>query len=145
MRAIIQRVKEAKVEVDKKTVGKINEGFLVFLACRKDDTLKKIPILADKIANFRIFPDSNDKMNLSLKDTNGEILIVSQFTLYADTKKGRRPSFTELMEPKLANEMYESFIAEMKKRIPKVEAGVFQAKMKVHLINDGPLTFIIDV
>lgn len=144
MRCVIQRVKKAKVEVNNKIVGQIQKGILVLLGCHKDDTHEKIDYLVDKIVNLRIFQDETDKMNLSLKDIEGDILIVSQFTLYGDTKKGRRPSFINSLEPKKANELYEKFTLKMKSYLKVVETGVFGAMMDVHLINDGPVTFIID-
>jgi len=145
MRAVIQRVKEAKVEVNKKIVGQINQGILVLFGCHKDDKDNQIDYLVDKLINMRIFSDENDKMNLSLKDINGEVLVVSQFTLLADTKKGRRPSFINSMDPKLANEFYEKFISKLKEHIKNVSTGIFGAKMQVYLINDGPVTFVLDI
>ncbi|NGX28588.1 MAG: D-aminoacyl-tRNA deacylase [Candidatus Anoxychlamydiales bacterium] len=145
MRAVIQRVKEAKVEVDQKIVGEIDQGLLVLFGCRSDDTENMIDTLVEKIVNMRIFADDLDKMNLSLKDIDGQILIVSQFTLLADTKKGRRPSFINSMEPQKANSFYEKFIKKMKDHIKIVQTGVFGAKMQVSLTNDGPVTFILDI
>lgn len=145
MKAVIQRVNEANVVVDEKVVGQINKGILVLLGCHKNDKEENIDQLVDKIINFRIFQDENDKMNLSLMDINGEILIVSQFTLLADTKKGRRPSFIESMEPLKAKIFYEKFIQKMKEHIKIVQSGIFGAKMKVSLVNDGPVTFILDI
>ncbi|NGX63206.1 MAG: D-aminoacyl-tRNA deacylase [Candidatus Anoxychlamydiales bacterium] len=145
MRAVIQRVKNANVQVDKKVVGKIDQGILVLFGCHKDDTENKIDYLVDKITNMRIFSDENDKMNLSLKDINGDILIVSQFTLLADTKKGRRPSFINSMQPMEAEKFYEKFILKMKQHIKNVETGIFGAKMQISLINDGPVTFVLDI
>ncbi|HEU64722.1 MAG: D-aminoacyl-tRNA deacylase [Candidatus Anoxychlamydiales bacterium] len=145
MRAVIQRVKEAKVEVDQKIVGQINQGILVLFGCHKDDIDNQIDYLVDKIVNMRIFSDEDDKMNLSIKDISGDILVVSQFTLLADTKKGRRPSFINSMEPKKANEFYEKFISKLKENIKKVQTGIFGAKMQIFLINDGPVTFILDL
>jgi len=144
MKVVIQRVAEANVKVDKKIVGQIKKGILVFFGCHIDDKEEKIHCLVDKIINLRIFQDENHKMNLSLKDIDGEILIISQFTLLADTKKGRRPSFVNSMEPIKAKLFYEKFISETKKYIKKVEVGIFGAKMQVYLINDGPVTFILD-
>ncbi|MFA6118452.1 MAG: D-aminoacyl-tRNA deacylase [Parachlamydiales bacterium] len=145
MRSVIQRVTQASVIVDDKTVGKIDKGLLVLFGCHKDDGEDKIDYLVDRIVNFRIFSDEFDKMNLSLKDIDGQILIVSQFTLLADTKKGRRPSFIEALEPSKAIVYYEKFISKMKDHIKIVQTGIFGAKMKVSLINDGPVTFILDV
>ena len=145
MRALLQRVKKASVEVDGEIVGSIKQGLLIFFSCKQDDQIEMIKKLSDKILNFRIFPDENDKMNLSILDVKGQILVVSQFTLYADTKKGRRPSFVDLMDPENAIKLYETFIDDLKKSSLLVQNGVFGAKMQVSLINDGPLTFIIDV
>jgi len=150
MKAIIQRVLQAKVEVDKKVVGQINQGILVLFGCQKDDTEDKIDYLVDKISNIRMFHDKDEKMNLSIKDIDGDILIVSQFTLVADTKKGRRPSFTNSLEPAKAKLFYDKFIAKMKAQLKTAQAGmvqtgIFGAKMQVHLINDGPVTFILDI
>ena len=145
MRAVIQRVKEAKVEVEQKIVGQIDQGILVLFGCHKDDKDNQIDYLVDKLINMRIFSDENDKMNLSLKDIEGDILVVSQFTLLADTKKGRRPSFINSMEPKMANEFYEKFISKLKEHIKNVSTGIFGAKMQVSLINDGPVTFVLDI
>ncbi|NGX56165.1 MAG: D-aminoacyl-tRNA deacylase [Candidatus Anoxychlamydiales bacterium] len=144
MRALIQRVEEASVEVDDKIVSQIDSGLLIFIGFHKDDKKSNIDYLINKIINLRIFSDDNDKMNLSIKDNSKSVLIVSQFTLYGDVKKGRRPSFIDSLDPKLANEFYIEFVNSMKKEIKNVQTGIFQAKMKVHLINDGPVTFIID-
>jgi len=140
----VQRVKNAKVEVKNEIVGKINHGFLVLLGIRADDTKEKADYLAKKLCNLRIFSDQNDKMNLSIKDVKGELLIVSQFTLYANCLDGNRPSFTEAAKPELANELYEYFCNKCKEYEVKVEKGVFGADMSVSLINDGPVTIIID-
>lgn len=141
MRLTIQRVKNASVEVDGKIVGKIDKGFLVLVGVTHTDTKENADFLARKLCNLRVFEDENEKMNLSIKDIDGELLLVSQFTLYADTKKGNRPSFVESAEPKYANELYEYFIQKCKdENIKKVEKGVFGAHMKVSLINDGPVT-----
>lgn len=143
MRILIQRVKKAKVDVENKTVGEINSGLLVFLGIKKEDDLESAIYLKHKLVNLRIFSDENDKMNLSIKDVKGEILVVSQFTLYGDCSKGRRPSFDETEDPILAKKLYEEFIDLLKKDIP-VKTGIFGAKMEVFLINDGPLTFLIE-
>lgn len=143
MKIVIQRVKNAKVEVDKKIVGKINKGFLVLLGIAQDDTEKQADYLVKKLCNLRVFPDENDKMNLSLKDVNGELLIISQFTLYADCKEGNRPSFTKAAKPEKANELYEYFCNECKRNDIKVEKGIFGANMQVTLLNDGPVTITI--
>ena len=144
MKAILQRVTDAKVEVDSKTVGEIGTGFLILLGVENGDTEKEADALAAKIAGLRIFTDENDKMNLSLKDVNGELLIVSQFTLYANCKEGNRPSFVEAAKPDVAISLYEYFVSECRKIIPVVETGIFGADMKVDLLNDGPVTIIMD-
>lgn len=144
MRAVIQRVKKASVEVEGKVVGKINSGLLVFFATTHGDDASQIEWLASKIINLRIFSDSEDKMNLSLKDVKGEILVVSQFTLYGDCNEGRRPSFVKAQEPSLAEKLYNEFVSFLRKNVEFVDTGIFGAKMEVGLINDGPVTFIID-
>ncbi|WP_129408110.1 D-aminoacyl-tRNA deacylase [Marinitoga lauensis] len=145
MRAVVQRVLEAHVDVEKNTVGKIGKGILVLLGVGHNDTEKDIEWLADKILNLRIFEDENDKMNLSLLDIKGEILVVSQFTLYGDCRKGRRPSYSNAAKPEKGNEYYEKFVNYIKEKYNiNVETGVFQADMKVHLINDGPVTLLLD-
>ncbi len=144
MRAIIQRVKKASVKIGNGIVGEIQEGLLILLGVRVGDTEKDIKFLAEKILNLRIFSDTEDKMNLSLLDIKGEALVVSQFTLYGDCKKGRRPSFTEAALPQVAQGLYEDFINEIKKSGLKVETGRFGAMMQVELINDGPVTFILE-
>ena len=145
MRLVVQRVTEASVSVDGKTVGKINKGFLVLLGIKTTDTKQDVDYLVRKLINLRIFTDENDKMNLSLEAVNGELLIISQFTLYGDCKKsGNRPSFSDSAKPDIAIPLYEYFISECKKQIPVVETGIFGAHMKVNLLNDGPVTIIID-
>ena len=144
MKFVIQRVNNASVEVEKRVVGKINEGFLVLIGVTHDDTKKTADILIKKLLNLRIFKDENDKMNLSLKDVGGELLLISQFTLYADCKKGNRPSFINSAKYDIANELYEYVIEECKKTSIKVETGIFGADMKVSLLNDGPVTIILD-
>lgn len=144
MKFVIQRVKNASVEVENKVVGKIDEGFLVLIGVTHDDTKKTADILIKKLLNLRIFKDENDKMNLSLKDVGGELLLISQFTLYADCKKGNRPSFVKSAKYDIANELYEYVIDECKKKSIKVETGIFGADMKVSLLNDGPVTIILD-
>ena len=145
MRAVIQAVSLANVKVDNKIVGKIKRGCLVLLAIHKDDTKDKIAKMADKIERLRIFMDDNGKMNLSLKDVGGEILLVSQFTLYGDTKKGNRPSFIESAKPVKAVPYYEKVVASLKDKGFKVETGYFGAMMSVSLVNEGPTTIIIDL
>ncbi len=144
MRAVIQRVKEARVEVDGETVGRIGEGMLVLLGAGKDDTEMDAGYLAEKIMGLRIFEDPEGKMNLSVTDTGGEVLVVSQFTLYGDCRKGRRPSFDKAAPPELAEELYELFVSEIRERGVKVETGRFRAMMDVHLVNWGPVTLMLD-
>ncbi|MDO4618820.1 MAG: D-aminoacyl-tRNA deacylase [Clostridia bacterium] len=144
MRIVIQRVSNAQVTVDNEIVGKIGEGILVLLGVADGDTDADIKYLADKAMGLRIFRDENDKMNLSVRDIGGEVLVVSQFTLYGDCKKGKRPSFDKAGKPDFAEEMYEKFLAYVKKEMGKVEKGVFGADMKVELLNNGPVTLIID-
>ena len=145
MKIVVQRVKEAEVKVDENVVGKIGKGFLVLLGVTHEDTKENADYLVKKLCKLRVFTDENNKMNLALKDVNGELLIVSQFTLYADTKKGNRPSFIESAAPEYANELYEYFIQKCKEEnIKKVEKGVFGAHMKVSLLNDGPVTINLE-
>ena len=145
MKILVQRVKNAKVEVEEKTVGKIDEGFLVLLGVTHEDTEEQADYLAKKLCNLRVFTDQNDKMNLSLKDIGGKLLIVSQFTLYADCTSGNRPSFTEAAKPDKAQKLYEYFCTQCEEKYNiKVEKGIFGADMKVSLLNDGPVTIIIE-
>jgi len=144
VKVIIQRVTEASVVVEGKTVGEIGGGLLAFLGIHREDSSKKISPLADRLLNFRMFRDDADKMNLSLLDVGGGLLVVSQFTLYANCKSGRRPSFTDAAPPDLAKDLYEEFVAYSKTKLKKVETGVFAAYMQVHLINDGPVTFTLE-
>lgn len=144
MKLVIQRVANAQVEVDKKIVGKINKGFLVLFGVKEGDKQEQADALADKLCKLRVFEDENEKMNLSIKDVNGELLIVSQFTLYANCEKGNRPSFIEAMKPQRANEIYEYFVKKCKEKVEKVETGLFGADMKVSLLNDGPITIILE-
>lgn len=144
MKIVLQRVKNASVSVDGKITGKINCGYLVLLGVGNDDTEKDCERLALKIANLRIFSDENDKINLSLKDVGGSLLVVSQFTLYADCRKGNRPNFTMAGKPDMAEKLYEYFVSECRKYVDKVETGVFGADMQVELLNDGPFTVILE-
>jgi len=144
MRAVIQRVARAKVSVDGEITGEIGKGFLVLLGVSREDSEKEASYLLEKTLNLRIFEDADDKMNLSLLDIEGELLVVSQFTLYGDVRKGRRPSFIEAAAPTEANRLYEFFVAEARKQIERVETGRFQAMMDVELVNDGPVTILLD-
>ncbi len=144
MKLVIQRVKHAKVDVENEIVGKIGQGFLVLLGVGPEDTKETANYLVQKLIKLRVFEDENGKMNLALKDINGELLVVSQFTLYADCTSGNRPSFTNAAKPDKANELYEYFIEQCKKENVKVEHGIFGADMKVELLNDGPVTIILE-
>lgn len=144
MKAIIQRVKYAQVDVDEKCVGKIGPGFLILLGVKQDDTKQDAEYLVRKICNMRIFSDENGKMNINIKDVQGEILVVSQFTLYANCERGNRPDFINAAKPELANELYEYFKQLVVKEIGTVESGIFGADMKVSLLNDGPVTIDLE-
>lgn len=144
MKIVVQRVKNAQVDVEGKTVGKIEKGFLVLLGVTHNDTKEQADYLVKKLCKLRVFTDENDKMNLGLKDVNGELLIVSQFTLYANCSEGNRPSFIDAAKPEQANELYEYFCSECEKNGIHVEKGIFGADMKVSLLNDGPVTIIIE-
>lgn len=144
MRFVIQRVSNSKVTVDNKVVGKINKGFLVLIGVTHEDTKETADLMVKKLLNLRVFQDENDKMNLALKDVNGELLLVSQFTLYADCKKGNRPSFVDAAKPDMANELYQYIIEKCKNEEYNVQTGIFGADMKVELVNDGPVTIILD-
>lgn len=144
MKFVIQRVNYADVKVEQKVIGQINKGFLVLIGVNQSDTKEIADKMVRKLIGMRIFADENDKTNLALKDVGGELLLVSQFTLYADCKKGNRPSFIEAGSPDMANEMYEYIIAECKKQVSVVECGIFGADMKVSLENDGPFTIVLD-
>lgn len=144
MKAVIQRVKKASVEIEGKIYSKINRGLLILFCAEKNDVKENIDFVANKILNLRIFEDENHKMNLSVRDITGEILIVSQFTLASDLKKGLRPSFDNAMEPIKAKEFYEDMILKLKESKLNVQTGVFGADMQVMLINDGPVTFVLN-
>lgn len=144
MKLLVQRVSSAKVDVDSKTVGKINKGFLVLIGVTHTDTKEIADYLVKKLCNLRVFKDENSKMNLSIKDVDGELLIVSQFTLYADCQHGNRPSFVNSAKPDMANELYEYFVERCIKEVKNVETGIFGADMKVSLLNDGPVTIMLE-
>ncbi|MTI61328.1 MAG: D-tyrosyl-tRNA(Tyr) deacylase [Firmicutes bacterium] len=144
MRAVIQRVKKAKVSVDNTIIGKINAGLLVFLGVGEGDSRDDVDYLVKKIVNLRVFEDVDGKMNLSAKDTDKELLVVSQFTLYGDCRQGRRPSFFAAASPEQAEKLYEYFILRVQETGLKVERGQFQAMMDVALVNDGPVTLLFD-
>ncbi len=144
MRIVVQRVSHASVKVDGEVVGKIGEGILVLLGVTDGDTDADIKYLADKAVGLRIFKDDDDKMNLSVNDIGGETLVISQFTLYGDCRKGKRPNFEKAAKAEFAKSMYEKFLAYMKTVTKTVEHGVFGADMKVELLNNGPVTIIID-
>lgn len=145
MKVLIQRVKEASVTINNELFSSINKGILALVGIEKGDSIEQIEKAAKKIVNLRIFPDENDKMNHSLLDVNGEMLIVSQFTLCGDCKKGTRPSFDKSAPPEIANNLYENFVTEVGKLGIKTQTGKFAAMMDVSLINDGPVTFMIEV
>lgn len=144
MKFVIQRVTEASVTVDNQVVGKIGKGFLVLVGISEEDTQQVADKLVKKLVGLRIFEDAEGKTNLSLADVGGELLMISQFTLYANCKKGYRPSFIEAGKPDMANALYEYICEECKKSVPIVEKGVFGAHMKVSLLNDGPFTIVLD-
>ncbi len=144
MKIVLQRTSGANVTVDNQIVGEIKKGLVVLLGISNNDTKETVTQMVRKITNLRIFHDENDKMNLSIKDVKGEILVISQFTLYADCKKGNRPSFTNAGNPEYANELYEFFIEEVKKQDIPVAHGIFGAHMQVNLTNDGPVTILLE-
>ena len=144
MIALLQRVSEAKVTVDDKIAGEIGSGLLIFLGVFQNDALEDTKFLTNKIVHLRLFDDDAGKMNRSLLDVEGAVLVVSQFTLCADTKKGRRPSFIKAAQPKLGEKNYNNFIQDLKKRGVSVATGIFGAMMDVQLVNDGPVTFLLD-
>jgi len=145
MRVVVQRVSEASVTINQNKVAEIEKGLLILLGITDDDTLEDIEYLVRKTANLRIFNDENQVMNLSLKDISAEVIVVSQFTLYANSKKGNRPSYIKASKPEIAIPLYEKFVAKLEEEIcKKVQTGEFGADMKVRLLNDGPVTIIID-
>lgn len=143
MKIVIQRVKQASVSIDSKLYNQIQQGLLLLVGVAPDDAQEDVAYAVRKITNMRIFSDDEDKMNLSVKDVNGEILSISQFTLYADTKKGNRPAFTGAAKPDLASQLYDDFNELLSREIP-VKTGVFAADMQVALVNDGPVTIVLD-
>lgn len=143
MRLVVQRVSKASVKVDKKIVGKIDKGLLVLIGIGENDTKKEADFLANKLVNLRIFEDENNKMNLSVQDVKGDLLIVSQFTLYGDSSHGNRPSFISAAKPEIADELYEYFCKKCEEKV-KVEKGMFRHHMEVELINDGPVTILLE-
>jgi D-tyrosyl-tRNA(Tyr) deacylase len=144
MRAVIQRVSRARVQVDGQTTGEIGQGLLILLGVAQGDTPKEADSLLDKIINLRIFEDAGGKMNLSLLETGGQLMVISQFTLYADCRKGRRPSFTDAAPPGEAQKLYDYFVDAARKRGLQVATGIFQALMEVELVNFGPVTILLD-
>ncbi len=144
MKALIQRVKRASVTIGGELYSKIDKGLLVFLGVEKEDTVENCEKLSQKVLNLRIFEDENDKMNLSVNDVNGEILVVSQFTLCGDCKKGTRPSFDKAAHPDIAVKLYEDFVGKIRASGLKTETGKFRAMMDVELVNDGPVTFMVE-
>ncbi len=144
MRAVVQRVTRARVTVDGRIPGEIRAGVMILLGVARTDNAESGPYLAEKIANLRIFPDAAGKMNLSLLEVKGAALVVSQFTLYGDTRGGRRPSYLQAASPDLANALYEDFVRSLRALGVAVETGVFQAHMEVELVNDGPVTILLD-
>lgn len=144
MRAVVQRVKSSKVEVDGQIKGKVNKGLMVLLGVTHEDTKKDVDYMVDKILKLRIFEDEDEKMNKSLIDIDGELLVVSQFTLFGDCRKGKRPSFSNAAKPDYATQLYEDFLKKSKELCKKVESGEFGANMQVDILNDGPVTMLID-
>jgi D-aminoacyl-tRNA deacylase len=144
LRAVIQRVNQASVSVDDKIVSSISKGLLILLGVAEDDEIADAKYLADKTAGLRIFEDSEEKMNLSVIDIGGEVLVISQFTLYGDCRKGRRPSFTDAAKPPKATELYEAYVSALTEIGLQPKTGIFQAYMQVELVNDGPVTILLD-
>ena len=144
MKFLVQRVNKADVKVENRTVGEINRGLVVLIGIGEEDTKQKADEMIRKLINLRIFEDENEKMNLSIKDVKGELLLISQFTLYADTSRGNRPSFINAAKPEYANKLYEYIIEKAKQEIDVVEKGIFGANMQVTLTNDGPVTIMLE-
>jgi D-aminoacyl-tRNA deacylase len=144
VRAVVQRVLEASVSIREKTTGQIGKGILIFLGVGQGDTIEDARTLAEKVVHLRIFPDADDKMNLSILDVGGGVLVISQFTLFGDCRKGRRPSYASTAPPEQAKTLYQAFIEEIRHYTASVETGQFQEMMRVQLINDGPVTLLID-
>lgn len=144
MRAVVQRVREAKVEIDGKTFSQIGPGLLVLLGVSSDDTMDDVQYMVDKISHLRVFSDAEGKMNLSVSQVGGEVLVVSQFTLYGDCRKGRRPSFTAAAKGEPADDLYQAVVSGLRSNGLSVETGEFGANMQVHLVNDGPVTLLLD-
>lgn len=144
MRAVVQRVSQANVTVDEKVTGSTEKGLMILLGVEDGDSIEDVKYMAEKIINLRIFEDENDKMNLSVLDIEGEILVVSQFTLLGDCRKGRRPNFMKAAKPDVANKLYENFVEEARSKGIKVGTGVFREHMVVNLSNDGPVTILVD-
>jgi D-tyrosyl-tRNA(Tyr) deacylase len=144
MKIVLQRVSYGSVKVDNKIVGEISKGFVLLFGVAQNDTEKNADFLADKCLNLRIFEDEQGKMNLSINDIKGEVLVVSQFTLYGDTKKGRRPSFIDAAPPEKADQLYNYFVKKLRESNLKVETGIFRADMQVEIHNNGPVTFILE-
>lgn len=144
MRAIVQRVLNSSVSVDGEVVGEINAGFNVLVGIGKEDTIEDLKYIRDKVINLRVFHDEDEKMNLSLKDVNGELLLISQFTLYGDCRKGRRPNFMDALGGEEAKKLFDTFVDMCKEEGIRVETGIFGADMKVSILNDGPVTIMLD-
>ncbi|MDV3428395.1 MAG: D-tyrosyl-tRNA(Tyr) deacylase [Bacillota bacterium] len=144
MRAVVQRVTSSQVQVDGKVIGRIDKGLNILVAVSKGDTIEDVKLIKDKIINLRIFEDNDEKMNLSLLDVSGELLVVSQFTLYGDCRKGRRPSFIESESGEKAKELYDTLVKLLREDVKKVETGEFGADMQVYIQNDGPVTLLLD-
>ncbi len=144
MRAVLQRVTRACVRIGDKVSGEINSGLVVLLGIAHDDTESDIKYLVGKIAAIRLFDDADGRMNLSVRDAGGALLVVSQFTLYGDVRRGRRPSWSEAAPPEVAEPLYESFVKEARRNVERVETGIFRAMMQIELVNDGPVTILLD-